>query len=47
MSRGRQEISFEGLVQENGLRTFRTVCGVADLCDLSEVSVPKKKSLGL
>ncbi len=39
MSRGRQEISFEGLLQENVLGTFKVIRGFADLRDLAEVSV--------
>ncbi|HVN83016.1 MAG TPA: hypothetical protein VMW38_28800 [Terriglobia bacterium] len=39
MSRGRQKISFEGLLQENVLGTFKVIRGFADLRDLAEVSV--------
>src|ERR1700733_6810277 len=39
MSRGRQKISFEGLLQENVLGTFKIIRGFADLRDLAEVSV--------
>ncbi|MGH9427081.1 MAG: hypothetical protein ACRD2L_12360, partial [Terriglobia bacterium] len=39
MSRGRQKISFEGLLQENVLGTFKVIRGFADLIDLAEVSV--------
>ena len=39
MSRGRQKISFEGLLQENVLGTFTVIRGFADLRDLNEVSV--------
>lgn len=39
MSRGRQKISFEGLLQENVLGTFTVIRGFADLRDLAEVSV--------
>jgi nucleoside 2-deoxyribosyltransferase len=39
MSRGRQKISFEGLLQENVLGTFRIIRGFADLSDLAAVSV--------
>lgn len=39
MSRGRQRISFEGLLQENVLGTFKVIRGFADLRDLAEVSV--------
>ena len=38
MSRGRQKISFEGLMQENVLGTFTVIRGFADLRDLTEVS---------
>ncbi len=40
MSRGRQKVSFEGLLQENVLGTFKVVRGFADLADLAEVSTP-------
>jgi hypothetical protein len=39
MSRGRQKIFFEGLLQENVLGTFKIIRGFADLRDLAEVSV--------
>jgi len=39
MSRGRQKASFEGLLQENVLGTFKFIRGFADLRDLAEVSV--------
>jgi len=39
MSRGRQKISFEGLLQENVLGTFKVIRGFADLRDLTKVSV--------
>lgn len=39
MSRGRQKVSFEGLLQENVLGTFRIIRGFADLRDLAQVSV--------
>ena len=39
MSRGRQKISFEGLLQENVLGPFTVIRGIADLRDLTEVSV--------
>ncbi len=39
MSRGRQKVSFEGLLQENVLGTFKVIRGFADLRDLAEVSV--------
>ena len=39
MSRGRQKVSFEGLLQENVLGTFKIVRGFADLRDLAEVSM--------
>jgi hypothetical protein len=39
MSRGRQKISFDGLLQENVLGTFKIIRGFADLRDLAEVSV--------
>jgi len=39
LSRGRQKISFEGLLQENVLGTFKVIRGFADLRDLAEVSV--------
>ena len=39
MSRGRQKMSFEGLLQENVLGTFKVIRGFADLRDLAEVSV--------
>jgi len=38
MSRGRQKVSFEGLLQENVLGTFKIIRGFADLRDLAEVS---------
>lgn len=39
MSRGRQKLTFEGLLQENVLGTFKVIRGFADLGDLAEVSV--------
>ncbi len=39
MSRGRQQVSFVGLLQENVLGTFKVIRGFADLRDLAEVSV--------
>lgn len=39
MSRRRQMVSFEGLLQENVLGTFKIIRGFADLHDLAEVSV--------
>jgi hypothetical protein len=39
MSPGRQKVSFEGLLQENVLGTFKIVRGFADLRDLAEVSM--------
>lgn len=39
MSRGRQKVSFEGLLQENVLGTFNIIRGFADLRDLAEVSL--------
>jgi hypothetical protein len=39
MSRGRQKIWFEGLMQENLLGTFNVIRGFADLGDLAEVSI--------
>jgi len=39
VSRGRQKISFEGLLQENVLGTFKIIRGFADLRDLAAVSV--------
>jgi hypothetical protein len=39
VSRGRQKVSFEGLLQSNVLGTFRIIRGFADLRDLVEVSV--------
>jgi nucleoside 2-deoxyribosyltransferase len=39
MSRGPQKISFEGLLEENVLGTFKVIRGFADLGDLAEVSV--------
>ena len=39
MSRGRQKISFEGLLQENALGTFTVIRSFADLRDLAKVSV--------
>src|SRR5580700_9824173 len=38
MSRGRQKVSFEGLMQENVLGTFKIIRGFADLRDLVAVS---------
>jgi nucleoside 2-deoxyribosyltransferase len=42
MSRGRQKISFEGLLQENVLGTFKIIRGFADLRDLCAVSTAMK-----
>lgn len=42
MSRGRQKIWFEGLLQENVLGTFKIIRGFADLRDLAEVSIAMK-----
>ena len=42
MSRGRQQISFEGLLQENVLGIFKIIRGFADLRDLADVSVAMK-----
>lgn len=39
MSRGRQKISFDGLIQENVLGIFTVIRGFADLRDLTMVSV--------
>jgi len=39
MSRGRQRIEFEGLLQQNVLGTFSVIRGFADLRDLAAVSV--------
>jgi len=39
MSRGRQKIEFEGLLQQNVLGTFSVIRGFADLRDLATVSV--------
>jgi hypothetical protein len=39
MTRGRQRIEFEGLLQKNVLGTFDVIRGFADLRDLAEVSV--------
>src|SRR3989442_9193333 len=39
MSRGRQKIEFEGLLQQNVLGTFSVIRGFADLRDLAAVSV--------
>jgi len=39
MSHGRQMVSFEGLLQENVLGTFKVIHGFADLRDLAEVSM--------
>jgi len=39
MSRGRQKVSFEGLLQENVLGLFKIIRGFADLGDLATVSV--------
>lgn len=39
MSRRRQKIEFEGLLQQNVLGTFSVIRGFADLRDLAEVSV--------
>ncbi|MEI6646700.1 MAG: hypothetical protein WCP12_11750 [bacterium] len=38
MSKGRQKVSFEGLLQENVLGTFTVIRGFADLHDLAMVS---------
>ncbi len=38
MSRGRQKVSFEGLLQEDVLGIFKIIRGFADLRDLAEVS---------
>ncbi|MEO6817123.1 MAG: hypothetical protein ABI177_10510 [Edaphobacter sp.] len=38
MSRGRSKISFDGLMQENVLGTFKIIRGFADLRDLVSVS---------
>jgi len=38
MSRGRQRIEFEGLLQQNVLGTFSVIRGFADLRDLAAVS---------
>lgn len=38
MNRGRQKISFEGLLQRNVLSTFTVIRGFADLHDLATVS---------
>lgn len=38
MSRGRQKVSFEGLMQENVLGTFKIIRGFAELSDLVAVS---------
>ena len=37
MSRRRQKVSFEGLLQENVLGTFTVIRGFADLRDLTDV----------
>ena len=39
MSRVRQKVSFDGLLQENVLGTFKVIRGFADLRDLAEVSL--------
>lgn len=39
MSRGRQKVSFEGLLQESILGRFKIIRGFADLHVLAEVSV--------
>ncbi len=39
MSRGRQKVSFEGLLQENVLGTFAVIRGFAELRDLIDVSI--------
>ena len=39
MSKGRQKIRFEGLLQKNVLGTFSVIRGFADLRDLAAVSV--------
>lgn len=38
MSRGRQKVSFEGLLEEDVLGIFKIIRGFADLRDLAEVS---------
>ena len=45
MSRGRQDIEFEGLFSESVLGIFRIIRGFADLRDLAAVSVPYKKEV--
>ncbi len=42
MSRGRQKVSFEGLLQEDVLGIFKIIRGFADLRDLAEVSAVKR-----
>ena len=44
MSRGRQNIEFEGLFSENVLGIFRIIRGFADLRDLAAISVPYELS---
>lgn len=39
MSRGRQKVTFEGLLQRNVLGIFTVIRGFADLRDLADVSV--------
>jgi hypothetical protein len=46
MSRGRQDIEFEGLFSESVLGIFRIIRGFADLRDLAAVSVPYKMEDG-
>ena len=49
MSRGRQKISFEGLMQESDLGTFTVIRGFADLragCFLFDVNAKIKPILG-
>ena len=49
MSRGRQKISFEGLLQENVLGTFTLIRGFADLrdgCFLFDINAKIKAILG-
>jgi len=40
MNRGRQKVSFEGLLQENVLGTFTVIRSFVDLRDLANVFVP-------
>ena len=48
MSRGRQKVTFDGLMQQNVLGTFRIIRGFADLRDLVAVStaMPYHGSMG-